>query len=162
MYRTILALLSWFLHSACLPALNVPTCFATQKHFALCRQAAFAPKTCHPELVSGYILHGVWILASANKCKKCKNKLSCILICVKMSLRLICVSRCEVPVSACPPRRWRGLGARRAGHGTLRCRRFKSLREWVAEQLPLPQICQAEKRFRTWFIPKGEWWMCVR
>ena len=61
--------------------------------------------------------------------KKCKNNLSHSLICVKMSLRLRCVSRCEVPVSACPPRRWRGQGARRAGHETLRCRRFKSLWE---------------------------------
>jgi len=58
---------------------------------------------------------------------KCKNKLSFSLICVEMSLRLRCVSRCEVPVSPCPPRRWRGQGARRAGHETLRCRRFKSV-----------------------------------
>ena len=80
---------------------------------------------------------------------KCKNNLSCILICVKMSLRLRCVSRCEVPVSACPPRRWRGLGARRAGHETLRCRRFKSLRERELLCNSFPQICQAEKRFST-------------
>jgi len=48
----LLALLSQFLHSACLPALNGHAATKSPAS-ALCRQAAFALKTCHPELVSG-------------------------------------------------------------------------------------------------------------